>query len=132
MIDTENRFDITRLSCTASDLEHIYVQYINRATPEALRALVSRAERYFLYNSKAQWSIDREWWGTIVLGGIGTGDITCGWKGWLRVDRQIIRPFPAGISIDEALKLRDERQKMVDSSGWEVSSQWGSFVFHDE
>ena len=67
----------------------------------------------------------------MVLGGLGAGDLVAGWKGWLRVDREAVRPFPPGISVEEALLQRDARNKAVQAAGWEVSSPWGGFVFHD-
>lgn len=83
-----------------------------------------------IYDDGAQRSWNRELWGTIVLGGTG-GDISAGWKGWLRVDREEVRPFPPDITLQEALQQREERQKAVDAAGWQVSCAWGGFVFHD-
>lgn len=82
-----------------------------------------------LYGEASRASAGREWWGTIVLGGLGAGDVIAGWKGWLRVDRESVRGFALGISAEEALEQRARRQDVVDEAGWAATSQWGSFVF---
>ena len=131
VIDIEGRFDVTRLTCPNADLHHVYVQTTPRSSPEVLRNIVSQADDFMLYSKDTRISSDREWWGTMVLGGLGAGDLVAGWKGWLRVDREAVRPFPPGISVEEALLQRDARNKAVQAAGWEVSSPWGGFVFHD-
>lgn len=131
VVDLDSRFQAARLPCSEDDLRHIYVLRPPRASPQELREMISGADKFLLYNTVAQASANRVWWGTIVLGGLGAGDITAGWKGWLRVDREEVRPFPPGISLEEALKQRDARQAAVDAAGWLVSSSWGSFTFHD-
>lgn len=65
------------------------------------------------------------------MGGVGAGDITTGWKGWLRVDRENVRGFAPGISAEEALDQKRQRQDMVDAAGWVATSQWGGFVFRE-
>lgn len=132
VVDLDGRFDATRLTCTEEDLRHIYVLRPARASPQELREMVSGADKFLIYSKAAQASANRVWWGTVVLGGLGAGDITAGWKGWLRVAKEAVRPFPPGISIEEALQQRDARQAAVDAAGWQVSSPWGSFVFYDE
>lgn len=131
IIDYEGRFQASRLICSKSDLDHIYVLRPAESTRDQVRDIITDAENYMIYNHGARRSASRELWGTIVLGGVGGGDITAGWKGWLRVDREEVRPFPPDISIDEALRQREERQRAVDVAGWQVSSAWGGFVFHD-
>lgn len=131
VVDLDSRFQATQLPCSEEDLRHIYVLRPARTSPQELREMISGADQFLLYNTVAQASANREWWGTIVLGGLGAGDVTAGWKGWLRVDREEVRPFPPGISLEEALKERDARQAAVDLAGWLVSSPWGSFTFHD-
>lgn len=131
VVDLEGRFDATRLTCDMSDLHHIYVQAAPRSTPEAVRALVSEVEGFMLYHKDARVSADRELWGTIVLGGFGAGDLVAGWKGWLRVDREHVRPFPPDITLEEALEQKEARNRAVQKAGWEVTSQWGGFVFHE-
>ncbi|KAJ9422185.1 hypothetical protein QL093DRAFT_2306670 [Fusarium oxysporum] len=117
VIDIEGRFDTTRLT--------------SRSDPDNTRALVAEAEGILLYGSAAKASAGREWWGTIVVGGVGAGDITTGWKGWLRVDRENVRGFAPGISAEEALDQKRQRQDIVDAAGWAATSQWGGFVFRE-
>ncbi|KAJ2982750.1 hypothetical protein NQ176_g1180 [Zarea fungicola] len=126
IIDYEGRFEASRLTCAQSDLEHIYV-----LRPEARdRDLMANVDRYMLYSKAAKDSAHREFWGTIVIGGPG-GDVTAGWKGWLRVDREQVPRFPSDMTIQEALLQRDARQAAVDAAGWQVSSPWGDFIFHE-
>jgi len=131
IIDLEGRFDATRLTCGEADLlRHIYVHRPARScSPEMLREVVAEARKWMLYGKHG--STGREWWGTVVIGGSG-GDVSCGWKGWLRVDRAVMDGFPVGASVEEALALRTRRQDMVDQTGWVVSSEYGSFVFRDK
>ncbi|KAG9502685.1 hypothetical protein J7337_005518 [Fusarium musae] len=131
VIDTEGRFDATRLTCSPSHLQHVYVHRPARSDPDNARALVADAEDILLYGSVAKASAGREWWGTVVVGGVGAGDITTGWKGWLRIDRESVRGFAPGISAEEALGHKRQRQDIVDAAGWAATSQWGSFVFRE-
>lgn len=139
IIDLEGRFDPTRLSCNDLDLRHVYVKRPPRivsiedsgtgTSPEQLRVLVDQAEKFMLYGNHA--SGDRPFWGTIIAGGLGAGDLTTGWKGWLRVDREEVRSFALGISAEEALEKRNARQKAVDEAPWTASSHWGGFSFEE-
>ncbi len=131
IVDYEGRFQASRLTCNKSDLEHIYVMRPAENTRDQARDIIINTENYILFNHLARHSAVRELWGTMVLGGVGGGDITAGWKGWLRVDREEVRPFPPNTSIEVALRRREERQRTVDAAGWQVSSAWGGFVFHD-
>jgi hypothetical protein len=56
-------------------------------------------------------------------------NVTAGWKGWLRVDRDEVRGFPLGISVEAALAERARRQEAVAAAGWVASSAFGEFVF---
>lgn len=136
VIDLEGRFDATRLACSEVDARHIYVQRPEQPAPEArtehLRAIISQADAFMLYSDAARPSAHRRWWGTLVAGGGGPGDVVTGWRGWLRVDRKHVNPFPIGSSAEEAMENRDRRQKVVDAAGWQAESPWGGFVFHDE
>ncbi|KAM0557046.1 hypothetical protein ACHAPJ_005309 [Fusarium lateritium] len=131
IIDIEGRFDATRLTCSPSHTQHVYVQRPARSSPEQLRALVAEAESILLYSDIARASAGREWWGTIVVGGLGAGDIAAGWKGWLRVDREHVRGFALGISAEEALDQKGQRQDVLDAAGWAATSQWGGFTFKE-
>ncbi|KAF4342702.1 hypothetical protein FBEOM_3362 [Fusarium beomiforme] len=131
VIDIEGRFDATRLTCSQSHFQHVYVHRPARRAPENTRAIVAEAENILLYGSVARASAGREWWGTIVVGGVGAGDIAAGWKGWLRVDREHVRGFALSVSAEEALDQKKQRQDAVDAAGWVASSQWGGFTFRE-
>ncbi|KAF5674337.1 hypothetical protein FHETE_2972 [Fusarium heterosporum] len=131
VIDIEGRFDATRLTCLSSHMRHVYVQRPARGDLEQTRAIVAQAENTLLYGDVARASAGREWWGTIVVAGLGTGDIATGWKGWLRIDRENVRGFALGISAEEALSQKEQRQDIVDAAGWAATSQWGGFVFKE-
>ncbi|KAI5462726.1 hypothetical protein BGZ63DRAFT_222965 [Mariannaea sp. PMI_226] len=131
VIDLDGRFDSTRLSCPETHLRHVYVQRAAHSDPERLRAVVAEAEKFMLYGEGARASATRQWWGTIVQGGLGAGDIAAGWRGWLRVDREHVRPFAFGISAEEALKQRGQRQDAVDCAHWTATSDWGGFSFKE-
>lgn len=132
VFDVDGRFDATRLACESHDLQHLYIQRPARSsTPEQLRALVAEAENFMLYEDESRPSRHREWWGTMVLGGLAAGDLTAGWKGWLRVDRTFVSPFALDLSVREAWLERAQRQKAVDEAGWTATSQWGSFDFKE-
>ncbi|KAF4447610.1 hypothetical protein F53441_8867 [Fusarium austroafricanum] len=131
VIDIEGRFDATCLTCLSSHLQHVYIHRPARSDKEHTRALVAEAEDILLYGNAARGSAGREWWGTIVVGGMGAGDITADWKGWLRVDRESVHGFALGISAEEALEQRKQRQDAVDAAGWVATSQWGGFTFKE-
>ncbi|KAI2618311.1 hypothetical protein GGS26DRAFT_574984 [Hypomontagnella submonticulosa] len=76
----------------------------------------------------------REWWGTVVLGGGGSGarsDVSVGWKGWLRVEREEVPGFAAGVSVEEALRDRNKRQEVVNGAGWVAMSRVGGYVWKE-
>ncbi|KAL2876350.1 hypothetical protein SGCOL_008350 [Colletotrichum sp. CLE4] len=152
IIDTEYRFDATRLLCDPDDLRHAYVHRPARRSTtansrsggsgsgsgsrggagigigaEQTRELVAAAENWMLYGGHHSGA--REWWGTIVIGALGAGDVTAAWKGWLRVDREYVPGFSLGCSATEAVKDRRQRQEAVGAAPWAASSQWGSFTF---
>ncbi|RBR09434.1 uncharacterized protein FIESC28_09884 [Fusarium coffeatum] len=131
VVDIEGRFDATRLTCSPSHMQHAYVQRPARSDPEHTRTLIAETEGVLLYGDVARASAGREWWGTIVVGGPGAGDISAGWKGWLRVDRENVRGFAMGISAEEALDQQKQRQDVVDAAGWVASSQWGGYTFKE-
>ncbi|KAI1475499.1 hypothetical protein F4774DRAFT_421502 [Daldinia eschscholtzii] len=149
IIDAESRFDVTRLVSSRfprstavssypaqlSDLRHVYV-YRPARGQDQVRAALAAAGEWMLYG--AHGSRAREWWGTVVIGGGGTGggpsvkgDINAGWKGWLKVEKEEIEGFPADFSVEEALRDREKRQKVVDDAGWVASSRVGSYLWRD-
>lgn len=137
VLDLDSRFDATCLTADTTHCSHIYILRppptldITSAEPD-VHDMVADAQNFMLYGGVSQESVSRPWWGTVVLGGNGLGDFVTSWKGWLRVDREHVRGFAQGISAIEALEQRTARQKAVDAAGWVASSQWGSFVFHED
>lgn len=119
---------------TAEDLKHVHVYRPARGSPSHIREVLSAAEHHMIYSRHA--SIAREWWGSIVIGGgspavLGpeVASVTTGWKGWLRVDREEVRGFGLGMSIEEALLDRERRQRAVNDAGWTANCVWGGFTF---
>ncbi|KAF5128267.1 hypothetical protein E5D57_009203 [Metarhizium anisopliae] len=129
VLDLDARFDPTCLETEASNLEHVYVQRPAQSSPEHLRGLVAAAEAFMLYDDATRLSRGREWWGTVVMGGLAAGDLTAGWKGWARVDRAAVMGFALGTSAEEALAQRATRERAVEGAGWAVSSAFGGFGF---
>ncbi|CCE31743.1 uncharacterized protein CPUR_05598 [Claviceps purpurea 20.1] len=129
VLDLEGRFDAASLDCEDADLAHVYVQHPARSTPEHLRGLIANAEAFMLYDEDAQRSRHREWWGTLVVGGLAAGDVTAGWKGWLRVERGSVPGFALGMGVEDAWRQRERRDRAVEDKGWVASSEWGGFEF---
>lgn len=129
VLDLDARFDPTCLETEPSNLEHVYVQRPAQSSPEHLRGLVAGAEAFMLYDDATRLSRGREWWGTVVMGGLAAGDLTAGWKGWARVDRAAVMGFALGTSAEEALAQRAMRERAVEGGGWAVSSAFGGFGF---
>ncbi|TDZ29012.1 hypothetical protein C8035_v007087 [Colletotrichum spinosum] len=142
VVDTEHRFDVTRLACSADDVRHIYVlrpalsrtarpgnvatRSIN-VTPDQVRQLLSQMENFILYGKHQ--SGNRDWWGAVVVGAVGGGDIIAAWKGWLTVERVPVPGFNKGSTIRQAMAERQRRQQDVDDAPWNASSRWGAFAF---
>jgi hypothetical protein len=144
IVDTEGRFDVTRLisptsahsvsyPATAPDLQHVHIYQPARGRgighgQEQVKAILVAVDEYMLYGSHD--SRNREWWGTVVIGGTG-GHVNAGWKGWLRVEREKIFGFATGVSVEEALKERERRQDAVHPAGWAASSRWGTYTWKE-
>lgn len=121
---------------TVEDLRHVHVYRPARGSLSHIRDVLTSAEQHMIYSRHA--SMAREWWGTIVIGGgsptalgPGNADVTTGWKGWLRVDREEVRGFPVGMSVEEALMDRDQRQRAADAAGFTATCAWGTFTFDE-
>lgn len=132
LVDLDARFDATRLTCPPEHIPHIYILRPARSSPEHLQALVREADALMLYGDASRASSDREWWGTVVVGGLGAGDLLAGWKGWLRVEREKVRGFAMGLSAEEALGQRGRREEAVEAAGWVATSLYGGFVFDED
>ncbi|KAI1079835.1 hypothetical protein F5B20DRAFT_590389 [Whalleya microplaca] len=154
VVDTESRFDVTRLvspssppspSSTSSssppshpahpaDLKHIHIYRPPHSgggggTPSQVPGLLAAAASHMLYGP-GNASRAREWWGTVVIGS-GGGDVSAGWRGWLRVRRAEVGGLAVGTSVQEALRERDRRQEVVEGAGWVAGSRWGGYVWRD-
>lgn len=121
---------------TVEELKHVHVYRPARGSSSHIRDVLTSAEQHMIYSRHA--STAREWWGTIVIGGgsptaIGPGhaDVTTGWKGWLRVDREEVRGFPVGTSVEEAMSERDQRQRAADAARFTATCVWGGFAFDE-
>ncbi|KAI0420531.1 hypothetical protein F5X98DRAFT_10930 [Xylaria grammica] len=136
VVDVEGKFDVTRLisstptpaeksttTTTPDDLAHVHIY---RPRREQLHVVLAGAEDYMLYGPHS--SRGRQWWGTVVVGGVG-GDVNAGWKGWLRVEREGVVGFAPGMSVEEALRERERRHEAVERAGWVASSPWGTHVW---
>lgn len=128
VIDLESRFDPLRLSCSTSDLDHIYVQTFRYSATNEVPQIMASIEKFMLYNHLSSPSRDREWWGTIIIGGVGVGDVAAGWKGWLHVE-QYDGILPAHLRKENANEAPEDTEKH--QPVWIASSQWGSFVFRE-
>lgn len=122
------------LRVATQDLRHVHIYRPARGSPSHIRDVLSSAEHFIVYSRHA--SVAREWWGTIMIGGgsvlvPGHADVTTGWKGWLRVDREEVRGFTLGMSAEEALVERDQRQQAADASGYTAACAWGGFNFRE-
>ncbi|UKZ59857.1 uncharacterized protein TrAtP1_001149 [Trichoderma atroviride] len=134
VLDFDGRFDATRLTCAEQDLQHVYVHQPpysegSNTNAEHIRSLIADAERFMVYEDDSAASRTREWWGTIVLGGLGAGDLVAGWKGWLHVDRDNVAEYSLRVTLEDAFERRSDRQEVVDRTGWAATSQWGGIYF---
>ncbi|EHK25029.1 uncharacterized protein TRIVIDRAFT_30123, partial [Trichoderma virens Gv29-8] len=136
VLDLDGRFDATRLACTDDDLQHVYVQQppydeSSSTNIELIRSLIADAERSMVYEGASAVSLSREFWGSIVLGGLGAGDLVAGWKGWLHVERDHVAEYSMRVTMEDAFERRSDRQEVVDTAGWAAASPWGKFTFDD-
>ncbi|CAG8983086.1 hypothetical protein HYALB_00006114 [Hymenoscyphus albidus] len=120
ILDLTHRFSPSHLvsALGVEELRHIHVFY---PTPETLRGVMEGLEGYMVDGSHA--SKGREWRGVFVIGGpppgvLGVGEGKMGgasmirseemlrvgtsWRGWLRVEREVVKTFGKGISVEEA------------------------------
>jgi hypothetical protein len=120
-----------------ADLEHVHMVRARRTSASSVAQCVASIEEYMLYGNHS--SRDREWWGTVVIGGglnpagsvsaaaAAQVAVTADWKGWLRVDRAEVPTF-WDMSAGEALADREKRQAAVEDAGWVATSPWGGFT----
>ncbi|KAI0813468.1 hypothetical protein GGR55DRAFT_687717 [Xylaria sp. FL0064] len=151
VVDAEGKFDVTRLvsstrstaTATATakssekasypaalaDLAHVHVYKPARRGRDHIDAVLAGVHEYMVYGNHG--SRGREWWGTVVVGGTGGGDVNAGWKGWLRVEREVVAGFAVGMSVEEALREREKRHEVVERAGWVAASPWGAYVWKE-
>ncbi|EJT72899.1 hypothetical protein GGTG_09750 [Gaeumannomyces tritici R3-111a-1] len=152
-----NRSPLVAGGVSLSDLAHVHVHRPARGS--LVREAVAAAEQHMLYG--AHGSGGRGWWGTFVVGGnsaagvaaaaAGSGggsaapllhgaapsfssssiDVAAGPRGWLRVERAEVGGFGTFSSVEDALRDRERRRRVVDAAGWTATSVWGGFNFHE-
>lgn len=131
IIDVSGRFDVTRLMCSFEDLAHVHVF---RCTREEFRRTLDGVEKYMIYGEHG--SRGREWVGVLVNGDVGErgGDITIGWRGWLRVEslRNEVPTFGVGVSAEEAMGERERRWSVVKRLGWKAVCPEGQYSWNEE
>ena len=123
VVDIEGRFSPSHLDC---ELRHVHVF---RPTRRNMKATLESVEGYMLWGEHG--SKEREWMGTIVNGGVG-GEIMTGWRGWLKVEKDSVKAFAAGVSVEEALREREMRQEGTSFTGWRAVSEYGGFSWRQQ
>ena len=134
LIDIDSRFDPTRLECAEDDLNYLHIYQPPNASvenPALLRKTLAEACEYIIYHESKQDqpSASRPLWGTVVIGGLGGGDINTSWRGWLRVENPHAKAFPFDMGAVKALEQRRLRQEIVEQGEWIATSAWGNFRF---
>jgi hypothetical protein len=128
VVDVDGRFDVTQLRCEIEDLKHVHVY---RPLKGHVKDTILQVEDYLLGREHA--SMGRECVGIVVNGAQG-GDVMVGWKGWLKVEsgRDDVPRFGMGISVEEAMREREQRQLAIETKGWRAVSDWGEYRWTDE
>jgi hypothetical protein len=123
IVDVDGRFDVSRLSCSLEDLQHVHVV---RPAKGMLKETLGQLDTYLLGGKHG--SMSRELVATVVNGSQG-GDISVSWRGWLKAESEIdeVPRFGMGISVEEALTERDNRQEAIENKGWRAESEWGDY-----
>lgn len=128
VVDVDGFFDVSRLSCSVDDMDHVYV-----CSPVDGNITQTAAEVEELLLAGGHESMGRELVGIVVSGGQG-GDIMVDWRGWLRVEneRGDIPKFDLNVSAEQAFRERNERQTAVESKGWRALSDWGQYRWEND
>ena len=129
MIDADGKFDVSRLTCSFEELQHVYVfRPVTgiAGVPECLKEV----ERFLMEGDHRSW--DRESVGTVVSSAHG-GDMMVSWRGWLVAEsgRRDAPRFGEGVSVEEALGLREERMRAVEGKSWRARCDWGEYQWED-
>lgn len=128
VVDADGGFDLTRLDCDVEDLKHVHV---SRPLKGQVKETIMEVKDYLLGGEHA--SMARECVGIFVNGAQG-GEVMVGWKGWLRVESEMedVPRFGIGMSVEEALREREQRQVALDGKRWRAASEWGQFTWTDD
>jgi len=128
VVDADGTFDVTRLRCEMEDLKHVHIY---RPLKGQVKATLGQVNSYLLSGEHA--SMGRDCLGIIVNGAQG-GDIMLWWRGWLRVESESedVPRFGMGVSVEEAMREREQRQLAVENKGWRAVSEWGEYRWTNE
>ncbi|OBT86088.1 hypothetical protein VE02_05712 [Pseudogymnoascus sp. 03VT05] len=129
VVDVDGRFDVTRLSCSEEELRHVYVV---RCGKEGVERCLEEGRSWLVYGEHG--SKGRELGVRVVSGGEGGkgADVVGCWRGWMKVGRGAAPGFGGGISVEEAMGERGERQGVVERSGWRAESDYGQYRWVEE
>ncbi|KAL8349966.1 hypothetical protein RB598_005346 [Gaeumannomyces tritici] len=141
-----------------SDLAHVHVHRPARGS--LVREAVAAAEQHMLYGAHGSGGREW-WGTFVVGGNSAAGvaaaaagsgggsaaplplhgavpsfssssvDVAAGPRGWLRVERAEVGGFGTFSSVEDALRDRERRRRVVDAAGWTATSVWGGFNFHE-
>lgn len=133
VIDTDGKFDITKLSCSIEDLKHVYI--IRTAGMDRVQQALRGGVDWLANQEHA--SKGRELALKIISGGPGSMtalegfDIVAGWRGWLRVkgDASDVVKFGCTMSVEEAQEEAAERWAAVEATGWTASCDHGEYTW---
>jgi hypothetical protein len=128
VIDADGGFDVTRLRCEVEDMKHVHVY---RPLEGHVKETLEQVEGHLMGGEHG--SMGKECVGIVVNGAQG-GNVMVGWRGWLRVEseRNDVPRFGMGISVEEAMREREQRQLAVESKGWRAVSEWGEYRWNEE
>jgi hypothetical protein len=129
VVDTDGRFDVSRLTCGFEELQHVHVFCPVRGRAGVLDCL-KEVERFLI--DGGHWSWDRECVGTVV-NGAKDGGLNVSWRGWLTAEseRSGVPGFGAGMSVEEAMEVREERMWAVERKSWRARCEWGDYQWQD-
>lgn len=136
VVDTDGKFDITKLDCTFEDMKHVWVVRARNGTEDVQQALRD-GTKWLTYGENA--SKGRDLALKIVSGGPGgnktmqNADVVGGWRGWLRVESGMheIMKFAPGLSVEEALREDGQRREALKHVGWSARSEEGEYYCYD-
>ena len=136
VIDTDGKFDITKLGCGIEGMKHVWVIRTKNGTEDVQQTLRDGVQ-WLTYGENG--SKERDLALKIVSGGSGGTrsmegiEVIGGWRGWLRVDigRQEIAKFAPGLSVEEALREDSQRKDAVERAGCTAVSEKGTYHWYN-